>query len=72
MAMTPAERQRKYRERLKKKALEGDKQALEVVERQKERDRQSGFTRAKTFINKHATSEQLLELEKIIKKNLNK
>ena len=67
MAMTAAERQRRYRERLKAKADAGDEKAIKQINK-KVGTSEQGFSRAKTFIRLHATSAQLEELKKLIKK----
>lgn len=69
MALTPAEKQRRYRERLKARAANGDAKALEQLNKKPSTEKQ-GFSRAKTFIRLHATSAQLKELQKLIVKRL--
>lgn len=58
---------RKRRERLRKAAAAGDKEAYEKLHPKTNLNKE-GFSRAKTFIRRHATSEQLNELEELIKK----
>lgn len=65
--MTPAERQRRYRERLKAKAAAGDEKALKQVHKRRD-PVDEGFSRARTFIRLHATRAQLNELKKLIEK----
>lgn len=69
MAMTPAEKQRRYRERLKAKAAAGDEKAVKQLTKKRD-TRAEGFSRAKTFIKLHATRSQLDELNKMIQKKL--
>ena len=69
MALTPAEKQRRYRERLKARAANGDVKAAEQLEKRPSTEKQ-GFSRAKSFIRLHATASQLKELEKMIAKRL--
>ena len=71
MALTPAEKQRRYRERLKARAADGDGEAVKQLNKKPSTEKQ-GFSRAKSFIRLHATANQLKELEKIIQEKLKK
>lgn len=69
MALTPAEKQRRYRERLKAKAAAGDEKAKAVIKRKNSR---APYNNAKNFIRNRATPEQLKEFQEIIKNKLTK
>lgn len=71
MAMTPAERQRRYRERLKAKAATGDQHAKNVIASDKEAQKLRNYkSHAKTYLSKYASKDELKEFEKIIQKRL--
>ncbi|KRL63522.1 hypothetical protein [Lactobacillus psittaci] len=63
MVLTNAEKQRRYRERLKAKAAKGDIKAVELIRQDK---KAQYFRSAKSFIKNHATLEQLTVLREII------
>lgn len=68
MAMTAAERQKKYRERLKAKAAAGDERAINQIQKNRKQSSTSvkGLSGARTFIKLHANLEQLDELKNLI------
>lgn len=71
MAMTPAERQRRYRERLKAKAAAGDKHAKNVISNDKKAQKLRNYkSHTKTYLTKYATQAELKEFKKIIQERL--
>lgn len=68
---TPAERQKAYRERLKRKAEQGNPQALKTIEKNKTLQKVRNYkSHAKTYLTKYANREELKEFKKIIQKRL--
>lgn len=69
MALTPAEKSKRYRERLKEKAQAGDKHAIELLEKKREKSRtlKSRFSTCLSYIRLHATREEIEEIKKVIK-----
>ena len=70
MVLTPAEKSRRYRERLKEKAQAGDKHAIELLEKKREKSRtlKSRFSTCLSYIRLHATREEIEEIKKVKKK----
>ena len=72
MALSNAERSKRYRERLKQKAAEGDAHASKMVAKNKNAQL---FRNAKSYAKNHATLEEIAILKKILderKKKLKK
>lgn len=69
MVLTPAEKSKRYRERLKEKAQAGDKHAIELLEKKREKSRtlKSRFSTCLSYIRLHATKEEIEEIKKVIK-----
>lgn len=69
MVLTPAEKSKRYRERLKEKAQAGDKHAIEMLEKKREKSRtlKSRFSTCLSYIRLHATREEIEEIKKVIK-----
>ena len=69
MALTTAEKSKRYRERLKEKAQAGDKHAIEMLEKKREKSRtlKSRFSTCLSYIRLHATKEEIEQIKKVIK-----
>ena len=63
MALSNAERSKRYRERLKKKAAAGDAHASKMVEKNKNAQL---FRNAKSYAKNHATMEEVTIFRKIL------
>lgn len=71
MALTPAEKQRRYRERLKAKAAAGDEHAQTVIQNDKQTQKIRNYkSHAKTYLTKYATPDELKKFKKIIQERL--
>lgn len=69
--MTPAERQRRYRERLKEKAAAGDEHAKNVIKSDKKAQQLRNYkSNTKKYLSEYATQKELKEFQKIILKRL--
>ncbi len=69
--MTPAEKQRRYRERLKAKAAAGDEKAIKQVDKSRKLSTINSMrANCKRFLQKYATKDELKEFQKIIQKRL--
>ena len=69
--MTPAEKQRRYRQRLKAKAAAGDEKAIKQVDKNRKLSTINSMrANCKRFLQKYATKDELKEFQKIIQKRL--
>lgn len=71
MTLTPAEKQRRYRERLKKRAAAGDEKALKQIKKTRAQSTISAMkANCKRYLVSYATQTELKNFKKIIEKRL--